>query len=206
LEFCKPKLQVITTVSPILALYNSVQLALSLLSLLCLHRLSPGNGPKRRRLFRFRVPRLWSSLAGCCLTLILHCPSSWALSAPTRTCLPLATTDWLTACLQTQSQSRLRIRVTLRLAIPANQLCFDPRYIYPLGGQHRKRNLKQFLNGCMFLLRQFTYSCVSLCCCGDMFTKTMFSNCRLDCCSLAINVYSCPAIPVFSRYVTILNY
>jgi hypothetical protein len=37
------------------ALYNSLQHALSLLSLLCLHRLSHGNGFQHRGFFSFRV-------------------------------------------------------------------------------------------------------------------------------------------------------
>jgi hypothetical protein len=45
-------------------LYSSPEHALSLLSLLGLHRLSPGNGSQRRRCLRFHVPRLRSSLAG----------------------------------------------------------------------------------------------------------------------------------------------
>jgi hypothetical protein len=54
--------------SPIRTIYNSLQHALSLLSLLCLHQLSPGNSSQRCRFLSFRVPRLQSSLVGAYLT------------------------------------------------------------------------------------------------------------------------------------------
>jgi hypothetical protein len=47
---------------------------------LCLHRLSPGNGFQRRIFLSFRVPRLQSSLAGARLTLTLHGRNPWPFS------------------------------------------------------------------------------------------------------------------------------
>jgi hypothetical protein len=49
-------------------LYTSLQHTLSLLSLLCLHQSLSGNGFQSRRFLSYRVPVLWSSLAGACLT------------------------------------------------------------------------------------------------------------------------------------------
>jgi hypothetical protein len=63
-------LKLVTTIIEITALllihrlYSSPQHALSLLSLLCFHRLSPGNCSQRRSFLRFRVPRLRYWLAG----------------------------------------------------------------------------------------------------------------------------------------------
>jgi hypothetical protein len=51
--------------------YNAAQISAthtSLLSLLCLYGLSPGNGSQRRRSLSFHVSRLRSSLAGASLT------------------------------------------------------------------------------------------------------------------------------------------
>jgi hypothetical protein len=45
-------------------LYNSLQQALSVLSLLCLRRLSPGNGFQRRRTLNFCVHVLTDSRRG----------------------------------------------------------------------------------------------------------------------------------------------
>jgi hypothetical protein len=49
-------------------LYTSLQHALSLLSVLCLHGLSHGNGSQRRRFLIFQIPRLLSLLAVASLT------------------------------------------------------------------------------------------------------------------------------------------
>jgi hypothetical protein len=56
-----------TALSLIHALYRSLQQALSLLSLLCLHRLSPGNGSQCHWFLSFCVPWFWSLLAGAYL-------------------------------------------------------------------------------------------------------------------------------------------
>jgi hypothetical protein len=45
------------SLSPIRMIYNSLQNALNLLSLLCRHRLSPGNGSQSRKFLSFRIPR-----------------------------------------------------------------------------------------------------------------------------------------------------
>jgi hypothetical protein len=58
----RSQLQVTIALSLIHTLYNSLQHALSLLSLLYLHRLSPGNGFQRRSFISFRVHVLnWPS-------------------------------------------------------------------------------------------------------------------------------------------------
>jgi hypothetical protein len=79
------------------ALYHSLHLILCLLSLLCLHRLSPGSGSQRRRFLGFRVPRLRSWLAGWRPS---HTDSSWLQPVAIVYHLAVSVLHWLvpTAC------------------------------------------------------------------------------------------------------------
>jgi hypothetical protein len=84
---------------------KSPQHTLSLLSLPCLHRLSPGNGSQRHRFLSFRVPRLRSSLAGAYLRTQFTVFSQGLFLTPSRTTLPIRRLK--TVCMQIHPVSEL---------------------------------------------------------------------------------------------------
>jgi hypothetical protein len=124
LNTCRSQTKITTALSPIYTLHSSLQCALRLLSLLCLHRLSPSNGSQRSRFLSFLFTSL---LADDCLTTRL----AFATQRLTTVAAPPPPTPPLGATVSQQVQTRTGLfacTLSLGWSHSASELLYDWRF------------------------------------------------------------------------------